>query len=290
MLVEQLLAGVEKLCLDTDGAILAWAAGKLVRIDAEGKSTTLPLAGIGAVAGLTIDGAGDIVVLDGGPDRQVKIFAHDGTLKSTRGQRGGRPLRGLWQAQGMRDASSVAVDAAGNAWVTEASDFPRRVSVWGADGALVRDYVGNTGYAGTDCYLHDQDPNLAYVGPVELTLDRANRSWRVSQVLWRPDLAAGESFPIAAREHAQPERFRSSAAGAPHEYLHSIPYRDDAGHVVFMEGPDHAWRPVAAITTAGAIGDVTSPTSPVQGLDPKHVTFYTAPIANADYTLSLIHI
>ena len=268
------LPGVTKVAIDHDGGILAWAAGALVHLDAAGKTTTIPLTGVGAVEDLTVDGDGAIVVLDGGADRQVKVFNREGALQSTRGVRGGRPLRGPWQAQGMRDASSVAVDATGKVWVTEASDLPRRVSVWGTDGALVRDYVGNTGYAGTGCFLHDQDPNLAYVGPVELTLDRANRSWRVSQILWRPDPAAGEGFAIPAREHAQPERFRSAAAGAAHEYLHTIPYRDEAGHVIYMEGPDHAWRPVAAITTAATVGDVTDAASPVKGLDPKQTLFW----------------
>ena len=44
--------------------------------------------------------------------------------------------------------SSVAVDQQGQVWVVENWEYPRRVSVWNPqDGTLVRDYIGNTGYA-----------------------------------------------------------------------------------------------------------------------------------------------
>jgi hypothetical protein len=61
----------------------------------------------------------------------------------------------------MARMSSVAVDAKGAVRVVENWNFPRRVGVWGRDGKLVRDYIGNTGYGGTGCYLHDQRPDLA---------------------------------------------------------------------------------------------------------------------------------
>jgi glycyl-tRNA synthetase alpha subunit len=33
------------------------------------------------------------------------------------------------------------------------------------------------------------------------------------------------------------------------EFLFAPPYRDYNGYVIYMEGDNHAWRPVAAITT-----------------------------------------
>ena len=151
--------------------------------------------------------------------------------------------------------SSVAVDHQGNVWVVENWDYPRRVSVWGRDGKLVRDYIGNTGYAGTGCYLHDQDPALAYVGPVELRLDRAKGTWRVTQILWVPDRDKGES-------------------GKPREYLFCHPYDAQSGNVVFMERGE-GWQPVAAVCYAAHIsGRIThqgiaeeQPAGELAGLD-----------------------
>ena len=269
------LPGVTQICLDRAGGLLAWAGNGLVHLDpASGVVEARPTSGIGSCADLAVDNDGNALVLDGGADRQAKAIARDGKLVYTCGITGGRALRGTWPPQGMRDANAVAVDASGAVWVAEASDYPRRVSLWGHDGALIRDYIGNTGYAGTDCYLHDQDPDLAYVGPIELKLDHAARSYHVSRILWRPDPAAGESFPIAAREHAHPERFRSNASGTMHEYLHRIAYHAGDGHVVYLEAADGSWRPVAAITTAAQVGDVTAVGSPVQGLDAQQTLIW----------------
>ncbi|MBN8525525.1 MAG: hypothetical protein J0M02_09330 [Planctomycetes bacterium] len=263
------LPGVTRIALAADGTVVAWTGAGIARLDpASGKIDHQAIAGVGACADLAVDGDGNAVVLDDGPDHQAKAFARDGKLVYTCGITGGRPLRGMWKPEGMRDANGLAVDAQGRVWVAEDSDFPRRVSLWGRDGKLVRDYIGNTGYAGTGCYLHDQDQDLAYVGPIELKLDRANRSYAVTRVLWRPDPAAGESFPVGARDHTHASRFRSAASGTMREYMHRPPYRTEHGHVVYLEGADRTWRPVAAITTAGHIGDVKA-VGPVQGLDPK---------------------
>jgi hypothetical protein len=269
------LPGVAQIAVDRDGTLIAWTGTGLQRLDpANGAITPLPSAGVGACGDLAIDGDGNAVVLDTGPDRQAKAFARDGRLAYACGRQGGRPLRGQWQPQGMRDAHGLAVDGAGRVWVAEDSEYPRRVSVWGRDGALVRDYIGNTGYAGTGCFLHDQDPELAYVGPVELKLDRASRSYVVNRVLWQPDPAVGEGFAIGTRDHAHPSRFRSVASGTSREYLHRIGYRSDDGHVIYLEGADRTWRPVAAIITAGRASDVTVAGSPLHGIDPKQTLFW----------------
>jgi NAD-dependent dihydropyrimidine dehydrogenase PreA subunit len=50
----------------------------------------------------------------------------------------------------------------------------------------VREYVGNTGHSGTGAYLHDQNPALAYVGPIEMALDRRARTWSVTPHIAAP--------------------------------------------------------------------------------------------------------
>ncbi|MBS3764198.1 MAG: hypothetical protein KGZ25_12940, partial [Planctomycetes bacterium] len=234
--------------------LYAVAGSKIHRVDpATGKHHALTTPGLDAPSALDIDADGNLVVADVGTDSQVKAFSPDGKLVYTCGKKGGRPIRGRFDPQAMMKMSSVAVDSKGQIWVVENWNYPRRVSVWGKDGKLIRDYIGNTGYAGTGCFLHDQDPSLAYSGPIEMKLNRGKRSWKVTRILWVPDPdVPGETFRIPTSGHKHPQRFRSDASGEMHEYLYVHDPRDQGGQVVYME-TDDGWQPVAAICLVGHI-------------------------------------
>lgn len=259
-----------------ENAICASDGAKLYRLDIKsGALQAIPCKGLGKPGAIAGDNAGNVVVMDLGPDYQVKAFAMDGSQVYTCAKRGGRPIRGDFDPQAVSHVSSVAVDAANQVWVVENWDYPRRVSVFNPkDGALVRDYIGNTGYAGTGCFLHDSNPDLAYVGPVELRRDPATRTWKVTRILWIPDRAAGETFEVSASSHTQPQRFTATVKGKAREYLYVPGYAQNAGHKLFME-TDTGWRPVCAITTVGDIcgmnvGQVKkgeAPTGEFAGLD-----------------------
>ena len=239
--------GVSALAFAPDGMLYAVAADKLTIVDITA-GTLLPLEtpGLGKPGAIAADLDGNVVVADIGADSQVKAYSRKGQLVYTAGTKGGRPIRGSFDSQAMMRMHSIAVDAKGQIWATEAWNFPRRVSVWGRDGKLVRDYIGNTGYAGTGCTLHDSDPTLGYIGPIEVKLDHAAKAWSVTQVLWVPDTAAGETFGIDTSSHVIPQRFSSSASGKSHEYFYAHDPRDGGGHVVYMDVAGK-WRPVAAV-------------------------------------------
>ena len=230
-----------------DGKLYALLDGKLNRIDlTTGAGTPIPTPGLGQASALAVDADGNLLLADIGADSQVKAFSPQGTLVYTCGKKGGRPMRGAFDPQTMTHMSGVSVDMAGQVWVTENWEYPRRVSVWGHDGKLIRDYIGNGSYAGGGSTLHHQDPTLGYVGPVELKLNKADGSWKVSNVLWVPDIAKGESFNIP--RDSEVARFTSSASGKPHEYM----YVHCCGNVVFMERNGN-WQPVAAVCLAGNV-------------------------------------
>lgn len=205
--------------------------------------------GLGLPIDIAVDEAGNLAVADMGPDKQVKVYA-DGKLLYACGIRGGRPLRGRWVPQGLLKMSSIDFDKDGQLWVVEHWDYPRRVSVWGRDGKLVRDYLGNTGYAGSGAYIHDQDPTLGYVGPLEFELDKKSRSWALQEILWVPDSEAGEGFRVPDRSHVLPQRLRTAVSGQMREYLYCHDPRSNCGQVVFMKRRD-GWKPVAAICLVG---------------------------------------
>ena len=235
------------------GRLYALWGDKLHAVNtATGKTTVIPTPGLGKPSAVAVDNDENVVVADVGPDSQVKAYSPAGKLVYTCGRKGGRPLRGKFDPQGMVRMSSVAVDAAGHVWVVESWNYPRRVSVWGRDGKLVRDYLGNTGYAGTGCYLHDGDPSLAYCGPIELALDRAAGTWRITKVLWVPDSEAGECFGIQTGSAVHPQRFSSKVSGKLREYLYAHDPRDGGGNVVYMSRGGK-WQPVAAVCLVGHV-------------------------------------
>jgi len=241
------------LAYDAKGRLYALLGGRLHRIGTKtGKAEAIPTPTLGEPAAIAADNDGNIAVADVGADSQVKVYSPEGKLAYTCGRKGGRPVRGAFDPQAMMRMSSVAVDSGGRVWVVESWNYPRRVSVWGPDGKLVRDYIGNTGYAGTGCYLHDQDPSLAYCGPIEIKLDRAHRTWNVSRILWLPDREKGECFGIQTGSAVHPQRFTSDAGGKRREYLYAHDPRDGGGQVVYMERGGH-WQPVAAVCLVGHV-------------------------------------
>jgi len=245
-------ANCTAIAFDRSGALYALLGGKPHALNLDtGAARPIPVAGLADASAMAIDPDGNIAVADMGPDSQVKVYSPSGRLLRTAGRRGGRPPRGPFDPQAMTHVSSIAFDSQGLLWAVESWEFPRRVSVWGRDGRLVRDYVGNAPYAACGTYLHDRDPALGYCGPVEMRLDRASRQWRVTQVLWVPDGTKGERLGYSGGL-ATPQRLASSASGALREYAFCRSDWGELGLTVFMERRGR-WAPVAAITPLGHI-------------------------------------
>jgi len=186
-----------KLAFSDDGLLYALIDGTVCVIDlAQEKTSPFLTPGVEKATALTIDHVGNILVADMGHDSQVKAFTPQNKLSYTVGKKGGRQLSGVFDPQGMMRVSSVAVDAQNQVWVTENWEYPRRVSVWGKDGKLIRDYIGNTGYSGYGSFLHDYDPTLAYWGPTEMKLNKKDGTWHVTRILWVPDVTKNQFFPV----------------------------------------------------------------------------------------------
>ncbi|MCX7048942.1 MAG: hypothetical protein NTX50_26080 [Candidatus Sumerlaeota bacterium] len=272
-----------EIAFSPDGVLYGLLGGQPHQIDCEtGAVTPIATPKLGQAVALAVDRDGNLVIADAGPDSQVKVFSSKGKPVYTCGKKGGRPMRGAFDEQAMTHISSVAVDSKGRVWTVENWDYPRRVSVWERSGKLARDYLGNTGYAGVGCYLHEQDPTIAYCGPIEFQLNKENRMWKITRILWVPDRAKGESFRLSTGSNTLPQRFRSAASGQPREYLYAHDTNcEGTGHVVFMERKA-GWQPVAAICLAGQIsgrlahnGDVLEePSGELAGLDPYDVCLW----------------
>lgn len=202
---------------------------------------------------ITTDSKGNLLITDIGPDMQVKAYTTAGKLAYTCGVKGSRPIRGKFNKQAMYNMTSVAVDHTGKVWAVENWDYPRRVSIWNpANGKLVKDYIGNTGYAGTGCTLDESDPSIAYVGPIQLKLNKADRTSKVTHILWVPDESKGESFFIDPGAHVLGEHITTNINGRTQSYYYQPSYRDFNGHIFYIKR-GQSMVPVSAVTTVGRI-------------------------------------
>ncbi len=197
-----------------------------------------------------------IYVTDTGADMQVKKFdLATGKCLATFGKKGGRPRQGRFEKDGMIAMSSVAEDKAGNVWVVEDTEFPRRTGVWnGKDGSLIRDYIGNTFYCGSGTYLHDTDETRAFSGGTEFKIDIDKGVWEPTEILWNPDpTKSGYTFLIEPGMHGIGPIFKSSASGKEREYLFLGQWGSNTREwVLFMKG-DAGWRPVTAVSNVGRL-------------------------------------
>lgn len=224
--------------------------------DPAAEATVIPLHGAVEQPGaLALDESGNFYITDLGDDLQVKKFAADGRPLGTFGRRGGRPRQGQFDPQGMRAMAGLAVDAAGNVWVAEHSQFPRRVSVWQPDGTLLRDFIGNTGYAGQGSFTHDTDPTKGVAELNEIRLDPATGEWAVESVMYNPDPAGGDFVLPGSTPFGCGNVFFSAASGERHEYYVSLgEFRNTPVFVMMKVGSD--WQPVAGIFTVARLQDL----------------------------------
>ncbi len=245
------------LAFSPDGKKLAISTGGKLAIfmPSDGSVHTPTFETLATAGPVTYDPAGTLWVMDTGPDQQIKAYDADGKLLGTAARKGGRPIRGTFLPDAVKNVSSLATDARGDVWAVECWEFPRRVSVWSPqDGTLVRDYIGNTGYAGAGGFLHEQDPARGYLGPMEFLFDPDSRGWKLNAILWCPDREKGESFAVNPGDLPDQSVFYSDASGTRHEYMFAPlggNYRP--GYVIFMRESGDDWRPVTMIGTVGGV-------------------------------------
>lgn len=239
------------IALASQGDTLYGATGTavfLMDVSAE-RAVATPIAGLGRITDIAVDPAGRVFVADMGADKQIKVFDADGDLVSTCGVKGGRPIRGLFDEQAMLRVRSIAVDQAGQVWAVENWANPRRVSVWNPEtGKLVKDYIGNTGYSARSSWLSD-DPDAAYIGPVKMRLDREQKTYEVSEILWVPDRDRNEGFSLWGDRHwySAPTFFDVEVDGRKTRLLYTNGVYGRY-HTVYAFR-NECWQPAATLTT-----------------------------------------
>lgn len=245
-----IIDGLQRVASAPNGSLYGVVSDRVAKINPKsGQVASLATPGLKKPGDLDVSSQGKLAVMDAGPDYQVKVYNLDGKFIEALGEKGGRAIRGPFRPEALSHVSSISFDSVGNLWATEQWDYPRRISVWAPDGKLHQEFVGNTGYGGTAGYMHDDDPNLGYVGPIEMKVDRSNNTYQVTEILWVADPDQDDepkSFTTSAKSHRAARRFRSSAGGVEREFMYAPPtYAAEQPSVLFMED-ENGWRPVSA--------------------------------------------
>lgn len=202
--------GVRDLAFDKSGRLLILTAEGLRRyaVPADPVGTLNLGAGQDVVSTdledpqrLSLDNAGRIYISDWGNSHQVKVFDATGKAVRTIGH-AGVPKVGPYDPGHMNRPLGTTVLPNGQLWVAEDDFAPKRVSVWDADGDLVRDMIGPPPYGGGG-WLDPEDKTRFYLfqgqgdqgGGMEFKLDWEQGTAQLSNVYLRhfnnPTLAAG---------------------------------------------------------------------------------------------------
>jgi len=252
-------AGLE---IDAVGRLLAATPEGIVRIDlASGQRTILGAGQLLHPWGLALDAAGNLYVSECGRDMQVKVFTADGALLRTIGKRGGRAWIGAYDSQGMLMPAGIAVDGDGKLWVTEYDEFPRRVSVWGADGKVVADFHGPC-VPQTDRAVDPEHPELINAQMVEYKLDYATGKYTCVATLWRPHVDGWTPVTNFARNnHIQIRHRNGQTYGFVGSWFYGIVLKQKGDH--FQACALYGLRPALPIKSFGdestSFGRMTEP-------------------------------
>lgn len=178
-----------------DGS-LAVVSGKTVVAVKDGKVTPLATDHLDSPSGIAVAADGSIFVANGGGLQNVSIFGADGKYLRSIGKAGGRPRVGRYDREGMLEPGGIAVAKDGRLWVAETLDFPKRHSVWNADGGCADEFFGAAGYFGWS-WMDPEHPDEAYCNNVLWKIDLDKGTWTPHSTIWRPTKPDMISSPTA---------------------------------------------------------------------------------------------
>jgi sugar lactone lactonase YvrE len=193
------LAAPRGLAFDRQGRLLAVSSNRIVRLALPPKAQcrdqmALPAPEVLVTDGLeepqqlALDQAGALLyVSDRGKCNQVKVFAiaePPARLVRAIGS-AGVAKAGPYDPLQMHKPKGIALDDRGRLWVAEDDHQPKRVSVWSADGQLVKAYYGPPQYGGGGV-LDPEDKTLFYHNGMTFALDWTAGQSHLMALRWRP--------------------------------------------------------------------------------------------------------
>ncbi|MCY3022784.1 MAG: hypothetical protein NTW87_27715 [Planctomycetota bacterium] len=166
--------------VERDGNLIVISGDKVLRVAVVKKAGAVPAFGAPELPGaysVALGPDGNVYVSVRGKEHNVKVLAPDGKLVREIGKRGGRPHNGAFDENAMRNPAQIAIDGQNRLWVTEETFNPKRTSLWGGDGKLLKDFIGTTGYAGAGSF-NPLDPTMAFSEDTVFKVDLEKGTWR----------------------------------------------------------------------------------------------------------------
>jgi hypothetical protein len=232
---------------DAQGRLLALSGARLVRFATlTAKPEAVVAGGLDDPRHVAVGADGTLFITDRGSAHQVKVFSAAGKFLRAIG-RAGAPSVGPYDPLHLNNPNGLAVDSQGRVWVAEADNFPRRVSVWTAQGGLVRAFYGPTEYGGGGV-LDPQDSTRFFYKGMEFALDWKAGTDALKRVFARPGmLPHGHYGPYSPDTPLYPagakgRRYFTSC------YTHTPTHGDDVAFIWLDEGRQA--RLVAALGNA----------------------------------------
>lgn len=184
------------LAFDPAGRLYATLGNQIVKIDVAGGKHEPVVTDLIAPAGLTIDSAGRLYVFDNDKERRaVRVYDSAGKFLRAVGTPGGFTA-GPWDATKMGHVVALAVDGKDQLWCVEDQFFPKRVTVWAADGTFRKELLGNTAYGGGGA-LDPADKTRLFYGPLQFEIDWATGQSKLKALTYAGDMPAGD-LPVRA--------------------------------------------------------------------------------------------
>jgi hypothetical protein len=239
------------MAFDSEGRLLVLSGTKLLRLATlDGPAKEVIQSNLEDPRHLALDGAGNFYISDREHSHQIKIFSPAGKPLRTIGK-AGEPATGEYDSLHMNNPNGLGIDSQGRVWVAEADYHPKRVSLWTAQGDLVRAFYGPGEYGGGGM-LDSRDKNRFFYKGLEFRLDWQQGTDKLLRVFFRPsDLFEAHGGPYSPDAPLYPparsgERYFTSC------YTHnptggdsvSLIWHDDGSRarLVSALGNAHRWK------------------------------------------------
>ncbi len=174
-----------RLAVRPDGSLAVVSAGTVVAV-ADGKVVPLAADHLDAPTGIAVGPDGTLYVANAGKLQNISVFTANGEYQRSIGKAGGRARVGRYERDGMLEPGGIALDQAGNLWVAETLDAPKRQSVWNAQtGALVNEFFGASSYFGW-AWIDPRHPDELYCHNVLWKINLDTGACVPHSTIWRP--------------------------------------------------------------------------------------------------------
>ena len=165
---------------------------------------------------MTMDAAQNLYVSDWGKSNQVKVFSPSGKFLRSIGL-AGVVVAGPYDPKLMHRPKGITIDDRDQLWVAEEDFQPKRVSVWGLDGQLLRTFDGPVTYGGGG-NLDPKDKTLFYLDGMTFRLNWTTGESRLIEIHHRLKQGESQLIPTIPGEKPnapfQEQGSRNKATGA----------------------------------------------------------------------------